>query len=83
MRIFACNNEMELVVSIPNYSDCGAATGFQPSGDYAARLMSGSFKQIQNTREHSCSMDPSHTWWCPSVNSFKFQPCDQLLAPLL
>ncbi|KAF9489958.1 hypothetical protein BDN71DRAFT_1476447 [Pleurotus eryngii] len=17
-----------------------------------------------------------HTWWCPSVNSFKFQPCD-------
>jgi len=18
-----------------------------------------------------------HSWWCPSVNSFKFQPCDQ------
>ncbi|CAH7689322.1 hypothetical protein PPACK8108_LOCUS24390 [Phakopsora pachyrhizi] len=18
-----------------------------------------------------------HTWWCPSVNSFKFQPCDR------
>ena len=83
LRSTRCNSKLPLISNLRKKHDLGFLYGFfhiaPPPTESRKSSQSVNPSSVRAWWDFPCWVKLSHrlhSWWCPSVNSFKFQPCD-------